>query len=162
PRGVVLEGGRFRLPGCDPGKTYRVFLLDAVSEPISLRSVVDDGRQFFLWGLGGDLQARFGALAEISAAKAEGGELTLRRQPCGSARVRLRDAAGKPSRVIPWVELEVVPDRGKREGERAALAPSGLPVSGKTPMTPDAEGRLTVRGLIPGATYRLKAYDLRA
>jgi hypothetical protein len=29
-------------------------------------------------------------------------------------------------------------------------------------MTPDAEGRLTVRGLIPGATYRLKAYDSRA
>jgi hypothetical protein len=161
PRGAVLADGHFELPGCDPDRTYRVLVLDGA---VNVRPVG-------LTGGGGSSMGKVkpkpveepkaGAVVEISPAKARGGELTVRLQPCGSARVRLVDAAGKPSRVIPWVELEVVPDRGKHEGEWAILTPRGMPVGGKDPLTPDAEGVVTVRGLIPGATYRLRAHDGR-
>jgi hypothetical protein len=167
PSGLILKDGRFELRGCDPERTYRVFVVDAAggSGGLAYAGVMPAGAlrvRPFGGNLPGDFKASAAAVVEISAARAKGGELTVRLQPCGSAQIRLVDAAGKPSRVIPWVELEVVPERGKQEGERAALAPWALAVSGKTPMTPDAEGRLTIRGLIPGATYRLKAYDFRA
>jgi RNA polymerase sigma factor (sigma-70 family) len=162
PRGVVLEKGVFELRGCDPERTYRVFAVDAAGALGGVGAFDGMGKMMVARQLVGEFQARAGAVVELSAAKAKGGELTVQLQPCGSAQIRLRDAAGKPSRATPWVELEVVPDRGKLEGERAALAPRGFIGLGKTPMTPDKEGRLTVRGLVPGATYRLKAYDFRA
>jgi hypothetical protein len=87
--------------------------------------------------------------------------LTIELQPCGSAQVRLRDAGGKPSRTFTWLELEVTPDQGKAPGERAPLT-GAMPGTFRTEMKPDAEGRLTVRGLIPGATYRLYAFDFHA
>jgi hypothetical protein len=157
--------GRFELPGCDPGATYRVYLLDAtMSAQITFRgAAVPTGRRLRTMG---HVEARAGAVADISAAKAKGGELTIQLQPCGTAQVRLLDAAGKPSsRKAPWVELQVTPDRGKVEGERATILGLFLPYAGKPvrlPLSPDAEGRVTIRGLIPGATYRMKAYDYRA
>jgi RNA polymerase sigma factor (sigma-70 family) len=175
PRGLILTDGRFELPGCDPDRVYRVFALDTTGGSGGGRVWIADGPRPAIRplvkprmapagfrSLEGYLQGTAGAVAEISAAKALGGELTIRLQPCGSARIRLRDAAGKPLRVVAWVELEVTPDRGKVPGERAPLTPWVVPVGRKTPMTPDAEGRLTVRGLIPGATYRLRTHDFRA
>ncbi len=163
PHGLILENGRFELPGCDPEKTYRVYLLDAMFRGgiMTAPRRLDGAFRKYLGGMMGEVEAHAGAVAEISAAQAKGGELTLRLQPCGTAQVRLLDAAGKPSRALPWVELEVVPGRGKLQGERATL---GLPMRHpkNAPLAPDAEGRVKVRGLIPGATYRLRAFDYRA
>jgi RNA polymerase sigma factor (sigma-70 family) len=161
PHGLIVENGRFELPGCDPDKTYRVYLLDAmIHAGIYAGLRADAPFRKTLNGMMGEVDAKAGAVAEISAAKAKGGELTIRLQPCGTAQVRLRDADGKPARAVPWVELEVIPDRGKLLGERATL---GLPMRHPqgAPLAPDAEGRVTVRGLIPGATYRLRAFDFR-
>jgi hypothetical protein len=169
--GTPLNDGRFELPGCDPDRTYRIYALDAIglassSMPPGFAS----------------LEANFGAMADISAAKAKGGEVTVRLQPCGAVEIRLRDAAGKPSPALPWAELEVVPDRGKLEGERGSAVEIPKKVKAKAPPRPGAkgdkagrlempkrsgepkprpktDGRVTVRGLIPGATYRLRALD---
>jgi RNA polymerase sigma factor (sigma-70 family) len=159
PRAALLGKGSFELPGCDPDRTYRVLVVDTA---VNVRPAGLTG------GGGGGVgnakprpaeEPKAGAVVEVSAAKARGGELTVQLQPCGSAQVRLLDATGKPSRVTPWVEVEVVPERGKLQGERAILTPRGVAVRGKNPLTPDAEGVVTVRGLIPGATYRLRARD---
>jgi RNA polymerase sigma factor (sigma-70 family) len=169
--GTPLNDGRFELPGCDPDRTYRIYVLDAVG--LASYSMVPGYAS---------LEANFGAMADISAAKAKGGEVTVRLQPCGAVAIRLRDAAGKPSPVLPWVELEVVPDRGKLEGERGPVVEIPKKVKAKAPPRPGAkgdeagrlempkltgepkprpkmDGRVTVRGLIPGATYRLRALD---
>jgi RNA polymerase sigma factor (sigma-70 family) len=162
PHGLIVENGRFELPGCDPDKTYRVYLFDAMFHSgVGAYRRLDASPRKTLGGMMGEVDARAGLVAELSAAKAKGGELTIRLQPCGTAQVRLLDAAGKPSRAVPWVELEVVPDRGKLQGERATL---GLPTRAPAgaPLAPDAEGRVNVRGLIPGATYRLYAFDFQA
>src|SRR5262249_54558264 len=121
---------------------------------------VDAPPSRILGGMMGEVEARAGAVADLSAAKARGGELTIKLQPCGTAQGRLLDAAGKPSSAVPLVALEGAPDRGKLEGERAPL---GLPgrARGQPALPPDAEGRVTVRGLIPGATYRLKTFNVR-
>jgi RNA polymerase sigma factor (sigma-70 family) len=163
PHGLIVENGRFELHGCDPDKTYRVYLLDAMFHSgVGSYRRLDGTPRKTLGGMMGNVDAHAGAVAEISAAQVKDGELTVRLQPCGTAQVRLLDAAGKPSRAVPWVELEVVPDRGKLQGERATLGvPAQAPGRGN-PLTPDAEGRVTVRGLIPGATYRLYAFDFQA
>src|SRR5262249_12665285 len=70
--GVVLplpvHGGRYELPGCTPGWVYPVLFLDAVNG----------------WGAAVDLTAGRGAGPEVKLAR------------CGSARVRLLDAKGRP------------------------------------------------------------------
>jgi RNA polymerase sigma factor (sigma-70 family) len=164
PRGMSFTHGRFELRGCDPARTYRVFVLDVVGGSIEYSPLEGAGRLRMSKALSGNFLAKAAAVVEVSAAKAKGGELTVRLQPPGSAQLKLRDAAGKPSRIVPFVELEVTPDRGPVQGERAAVTEGGGPVvvGFKTAMTPDAEGRLTIRGLVPGATYRLLAYDFRA
>jgi RNA polymerase sigma factor (sigma-70 family) len=160
PHGLMIVDGQFELPGCDPDKTYRVYLLDAM-----FRSGVMPARRLdaplsrSLGGMVGEVEAKAGAMVDLSVAK--GGKVTIQLQPCGAAEIRLLDAAGKPSNSsVPWVELQVLPGRGKLEGERATL---GLPVPtrGKSARSPDAEGRVTVRGLIPGATYQLKTFNPR-
>jgi RNA polymerase sigma factor (sigma-70 family) len=161
PLVLPVKDGRFELPGCDPEKTYRVFVLDVPASPGRLNDT-PAGRRMVI---GGDFRvsrARAAAMVELSAAKARDGELTIQLQPCGTARVRLRDAGGKPSSVLAWLELEVTPDRGAVQGERANLGHPNPASLGNTPLAPDKDGVVTLGGLVPGATYRFKAFDFRA
>src|SRR5262249_37325481 len=166
----VLEpkDGVFELPGCDPGKTYRVLIVDDTREPdwkggpmpigggkVAVLPSAPNGL-----GLLKDTPGRVGALVEISAKKANGKPLTVKLQPCGKAEVRFVDADGKAARVVPWLELLVTPKQGKLPAEWMQLGrPNISPQPGL--LTPDKEGRLTISGLIPGATYRLRGYDER-
>jgi RNA polymerase sigma factor (sigma-70 family) len=161
PHLLPIKEGRFELRGCDPDKTYRVFMLDI---PAGRGGIywTPAGQRFQVAGDFGMTQARAGIMAEVSAAKAKDGGLTIKLEPCGIAKVRLLDAAGQPSRTVGWLELEVTPDRGKLQGERAVLGPPSPIIAGKTPLTPDKNGVVTLRGLVPGATYRFKTFDFRA
>ena len=86
----------------------------------------------------------------------------MRLAPCGSAKVRFVDGDGKPiAKHKPWVQLIVTPGlpsneaikEGKLSAEAVTLISQYLddnePHAG-------ADGVLTLEGLIPGATYRIK------
>jgi RNA polymerase sigma factor (sigma-70 family) len=130
--------GRFALPGFDPEKAAPAYFLDAEHE----------------WG----------AAVELSGKQA-GEELTIRLQPCGRARARFVGPDGKPVAGLnvllyfhllmtpgmpesrsqrheqleaDWVQLQIIDDKHYADG----------------PLT-DADGRVILPDLIPGAPYRI-------
>jgi RNA polymerase sigma factor (sigma-70 family) len=160
PRAQPLHDGRFVLRGCDPEATYRIFVVDAAPGMAGLK-LGKPGMNVLnvLDGRTGHFEAKFAAVAEVSAAKAKGGEVTVKLQPCGTAELRVLDNAGKPAKLDPWLEMELTPDRGKARGQRLSFGPPMPLLKGKTPLVPDAKGWVRIRGLIPGATYRLMGTD---
>ena len=105
-----------------------------------------------------------GAAIEVSGKPTGNEPLTIRLAPCGSARIRLIDSAGKPiAGYRAALQIVVTPGRfqcdfdGSVRGEDlAADAGPGLGYSSYMGGPPtDAMGWATFTGLIPGATYRL-------
>jgi RNA polymerase sigma factor (sigma-70 family) len=160
-RGLVIEDGKFELKGCDPERMYRIYLMDApagVSADASDRDTAPLPRVRGLDNFLRDAEKRLGALAEVSAKQAAGKPLRIKLAPCTSARVRIVDAKGMPSKHQLWPELIVTPVRGAFLEESVWLG--GLVRAGETPaLRPDAEGWVTIPALIPGATYRLVGPD---
>jgi RNA polymerase sigma factor (sigma-70 family) len=126
--------GRFELRGCDPAATYRVAFLDAAGEQ--------------------------GAVVEVAGKQAGNEPVTVRLAPCGRAVARLvsRDVAPFRKRQVK-VDLIITP--GARGGDHRGpmadevwLAYADPRHYGTEPRT-DEKGRLTLPGLIPGATYRI-------
>jgi RNA polymerase sigma factor (sigma-70 family) len=178
-RVLRLEKGEFELRGCDPEQTYRLYVTDAPPEagPASVRST-DAGQVVNVLFRGG--KDRLGASFDLRAKDTGGKPLTVRLAPCGSAEVCFVDEKGKPARARPWLELRVTPGQGKGDAEwlkvgmppdaRELMRVPGVSAKGKVTLNaqdkgpylvPDAQGRLTVPALIPGATYRLRGYDER-
>jgi RNA polymerase sigma factor (sigma-70 family) len=160
---IYVTGGRFEIPGCDPANTYRLTFLEhphAVGLVMGVESVKGSG-QLWLRELLGN-KGRLGAVAHISAAEAARKPVTVRMAPCGSVRLRFRDAAGKPvAKYTPWLQLVVTPGPTIYEAlERKTLAAEVVTLAGRyaEPTDPhtDAKGFLTYDGLIPGAIYRVK------
>jgi hypothetical protein len=106
-----------------------------------------------------------GAVAEISARGAGGKPVAVKLAPCESAEVRVVGADGKAVTQKLWLELLVTPgpsgprsrEQGKPAAETALLATPYSLRGEKSPVAPDADGKITIPGLIPGATYRLTA-----
>jgi hypothetical protein len=145
--------GRFELHGLDPERSAPAYFLDADHE----------------WG----------ATLEASG-KLAGEDLTIRLQPCGRAMARLVGPDDKPvAKVDAWPEIVVTP--GPPESSRdpkdwtelsadAAVLAAVDPKHYRLKQRPlsDAEGRVTMPDLIPGASYRLldrsdpqKGYQVR-
>ena len=134
--------GIFELHGLDPEKPTRVSFLDA--------------------------DHRWGATVEISA-KQTGENVLVHLQPCGQAQARLVGPDGKPVvKVFP--QFEIVGTPGPHEWDRRKESQSMLAADGaympnvdrihywKGPYT-DAQGRITLPALIPGALYRISDYS---
>jgi len=132
--------GLFELHGVDLEKPTRVSFLDAEH----------------LWG----------ATVEISAKQA-GEDVLVRLQPCGQAKARFVGPDGKPvAKVFPWFEILGTPgphewDRRKEPQSMLAADAASMPNvdrihywKGPGPLT-DAQGRITLPALIPGALYRI-------
>src|SRR5262249_31957082 len=134
-RSREAKDGVFDLPGCDPEKATQVFFLN------------DAGSA--------------GAVVDLSGKQA-GEPVTVRLQRCGSAVARVVDGSGSPlagARV--HLEIPLTPgvsfwdeEPGGKESADVAFA-SVLDRRHNIGMTTDAAGRVTLPGLIPGATYRL-------
>jgi RNA polymerase sigma factor (sigma-70 family) len=131
-----ITDGRFELPGCDPDKGVPVFFL-----------APRDG---------------LGAVVELPGKQPAGDPITVRLQRCGSATIRFADKKGKPqARFEPTVSLVLTP----------GISLTGEPVLDKGVGTDvgylprelvsraDAEGRMTLGNLIPGATYRVVDWE---
>lgn len=136
--GVPARGGRFAFTGCDPERSYIALVLD--------------------------LGRRLGAALTISGKQA-GDEVTIRLAPCGAARARLLDGKGQPlADEIPELRAVLVPgphgiDKKHPEvllaEEGTIRYPDHLSMTYHNREKTDAEGRVTMLGLVPGATYRI-------
>ncbi len=166
---VMATGGTFELANCDPEKTYRIFVLDAPPLRGSQGPPGNAEDRFYVLNryLGPN---RLGAVVEISPGKAAEKPVAVKLARCSSAEVRFLDAKGKPVRQRFWLELLVTPGpslrKSREEGKPAAEAqllaalPADLP-GDDAPFTADAEQRVRIPSLIPGATYRIKAVTAR-
>jgi hypothetical protein len=184
---VLVRDGKFEIPGCDPDRTYRAFVLDlpgkavgAAGEirpgmPVAAPKVIRVTDDPALWTEGRGLigqaglvnsvlepaKGRVGSAVQLSAKEMAKGPITVKLAPCQSAEIRFTDEKSKPRKHGVWLELLVAPERGKLSAESMILGspiPTG-PSRGKT-LVSDDEGRLTIPALIPGATYRLKGVNV--
>ncbi|HYT92279.1 MAG TPA: hypothetical protein VEL76_26430, partial [Gemmataceae bacterium] len=173
---IEVRDGKFEVPGCNPNKKHRVFILD-----ISGEAAPERAGQFRLPAtlppLLANAKGRLGASVELSA-KPGNEPITVRLTPCGSAEVGVVDDKGKPAKANLWLEMIVTPARGQGGPEWVTLGGPGEmyrplaspPLSRRGPQSanwalsalrPGADGRLTIPALIPGATYRLRIFDAR-
>jgi RNA polymerase sigma factor (sigma-70 family) len=165
---IEIDNGHWELRGCDPERTYHVLFLATPDRPELVRT---------LEGVGSDVRlmlpklmgpkVKFGASLEISAKNAGKEPLQVRLKPTGSARLHLVNTPGKPApQLEPSLEVVVTPglpfaaalETGALAGETVYLAERLTP-AGKQPGNGDPPGTLTVHGLIPGATYRVRQFQ---
>jgi hypothetical protein len=137
-----LQDGAFAIPVLDPDMTYRLHFLDA--------------------------EKNLGGVAELKGKQAGKEEVTVRLTPCGEAWARFADDKGKPLADYRPVLTMLLPPGPHTVPKDLRGVVAGTVISRhwlwaghldpgryrKGPQT-DAEGRVTLSGLIPGATYRL-------
>jgi protocatechuate 3,4-dioxygenase beta subunit len=113
-----------------------------------------------------DPKGRMGATARFSGRSMTQGPITVRLEPCGTAKARLvgPDGMPLPGFAQPWlISMDVTPQGTAGPNGRN---PNPLPADGDLltridpvnyPQDPaaDAQGRIAFPALIPGATYRL-------
>jgi RNA polymerase sigma factor (sigma-70 family) len=143
-RPLPAPGGQFVLPGCEEGRIYQVLFLDA--------------------------ERRLGAVAELTADPRQP-PAVVPLQACGQATVRFVDANGRPlaNQVLtPFVLLEPdIPagDEAARTRRSAEAVPHETawadPLAYSHCLGPhtEADGRITLTGLVPGVRYGLTQWD---
>ncbi len=162
---IEIHDGHWELRGCDPQRSYHVLFVATPDKPQLVRTfeAVGSNLRLMLPQLMG-LKIKFGASREVSAKNAGKKPLEVRLKPTGSARLHLANAQGKPApQLVPSLELVVTPgptfaaalETGAMAGETVYLAERLTP-AGKQPGNGDPPGTLTIHGLIPGATYRVR------
>ena len=134
-----MKSGRFEVHGLDPDAKVPVYFLDP--------------------------HHKLGATVSFSGKSAVGGPVTVRLQPCGTAKARLVDASGKPIagyRGSALISMVVTPGpdpvrQQKNEtrllGDVASLAAIDS-INYKDGPVSDAQGQIIFPALVPGAIYR--------
>jgi RNA polymerase sigma factor (sigma-70 family) len=133
---LPVDHGKFELPGCDPDRALPVYFLDAANQ--------------------------LGAMVKLSGKDVGAKAPTVKLQPCGSVTARFLDAEGKPlanrdtflelalnDGVSFWDSLtadKVVADE---------VSMRGLDAKRYQKLQTDAQGRVTLPTLIPGARFVL-------
>ena len=141
----TARDGRFELNGLDPDAETSVYFFEPRRE--------------------------FGATAHLSGESAAGGPVTVRLEPCGTAKARLVDPGGKPVEKYtnPFMFQMVIASgifalHSQEKGDHLAPEQELLgridPAHYVNGPVSDAQGRIALPALIPGATYRL--YDRTA
>lgn len=131
---VKVRGDRFELHGCDPDETLTVMFFDAAND----------------WG----------ATARLSAREAGEKPVKVRLAPCGSARARFLDRAGKPlANFFPGLFLVLAPPQGDTLAARLMIV---SPFRRTLALQTDKDGCCTFDTLIPGATYEFGHAEIEA
>ncbi|MGP0065668.1 MAG: hypothetical protein ACLQGP_18950 [Isosphaeraceae bacterium] len=141
----IMHAGRFEIHGLAPDAEVPVYYFDP--------------------------KRNLGGVANLSGKSAAGGPMTVRLEPCGSARARFVGPGGKPvAGRLPrgFMVFSMVVTPGPRRGPASDKA--GLlyadeadltvvdPTHYERELASDADGRITLPVLIPGATYRFTDY----
>jgi hypothetical protein len=135
PRALPIRNGRFELPGCIPGRTYPVLLFDAARA--------------------------LAAVAEVRVPGAGEAPPTIRLAPCGTAEVRLVDAADRPlAGQRPRVYLRLDCDRPAEEPASRqrpdTIFQSWIDPSHYLPgPATDTAGTVSLPALVPGLDYKV-------
>ena len=141
---LPVRDGTFELHGLDPDAVVPCYFLDAKNE--------------------------LGATLEASGRLALGGPVEVRLQPCGTARARFLDPEGKPvagrgrgdfSMVVtpgPPRMSQAPADRVLLSADEELMANLDRLHYWNAPGS-DADGRITLPSLIPGALYRVVDYS---
>ncbi len=138
-----VHNGRFEIHGLEPDQEIPVYFLDP--------------------------NRKLGGVVNLSGKSAAGGPVTVRLEPCGAARARVVDPGGKPvaGRLINLIVVMVVTlgPSGSPANDNSGILPADAgnltgvdPVNYPNELSPDADGRITLPALIPGATYRVLDY----
>ncbi len=134
-----VKSGRFEIHGLDPDAEVPVYFLDP--------------------------HHKLGAAVNFSGKSAAGGPVTVRLQPCGTAKARLVDASGKPivgypgSSLISMVVTPGPSPNPQQQTETRLIADQGAlagidSINYTDSLVSDALGRIAFPALVPGATYR--------
>ena len=113
-------------------------------------------------------ERKLGAAVNLSVKSAAGGPVTVRLEPCGSARGSLVDSDGNPiARPVRERRITMVVTAGPagnnfpNPNDKTSLPSADEydltiidPINYEKEQAPDAAGRITLPVLIPGATYR--------
>ena len=142
-----VHNGHFAIHGLDPDAEVPVFFLDA--------------------------KGKRGGVVKLSGKSAAGGPVTVRLQPCGGAKARLVDANGNPvagALLRGYMVFSMVvtpgPPRGPASNKAGLLTSDDADLSVidtvnyASELATDADGRITLPVLIPGATYRFIDYTV--
>ena len=163
---ITVHDGHWELRGCDPERTYHLLFLacpDKFGQAADIEEVGSNLRLLLPALLGP--KNNLGAVADIPAKKTGGEPVEVRLKPTGSARLHVLDATGRPIPGFhPGLELVITPgptfpealEKGVMAGESVYLA--GMFGEGIPSAPSDPPGAITLEGLIPGATYRLRQF----
>ncbi len=153
PDGKPVKSAVVYHPGSLQDQGDRAYFFDHSPVPLAVK-----GGAFTLTGLDPkaetpvyvlDRQHEVGGRVVVSA-KSVGEDVTVKLQPCARAKARVVDAAGKPQagHYLAGLRLLLAPD------DRVFLMQGDVMGRWGTAGYSDKDGRLTIPGLIPGATYR--------
>ncbi len=142
PPKIKVRDGRFEIPGCDPEQPFTFYFLDR--------------------------EHQLGATVELSGKSNRNGPVTVQLQKCGSATVRFKDAQGKPvAGHYPSNDALLVlsgtadyPGADTHAGDSVLY--TNLDADRSRGFYSDADGRLTLISLVPGAKYWLSGTSFTA
>jgi RNA polymerase sigma factor (sigma-70 family) len=133
-----VKDGRFRLPGWDPARAEPVYFLSP--------------------------ELGVGGIARLDPKRAADKDLTVKLQKCGAAKARFVDEEGKPLTDLQ-ISVEIPISSGASFFDRDALVKAEVTADAAwlgnldhkqhNRLRTDAEGRLVLPGLLPGARHRL-------
>jgi hypothetical protein len=133
---LPIEQGKFELPGCDPDRALPVYFLDAANQ--------------------------LGAMVMLSGKDVGAKAPTVKLQPCGSVTARFLDAQGKPlAKMDTFLELPLNEGVSFWDSLRSDKVVADevsmrlLDAKRYHQLQTDAQGRVTLPTLIPGARFVL-------
>jgi hypothetical protein len=169
-RGKVRKG-RFELHGLDQGVETPVYFFDPKRK---LGATVDlSSKSIGLMTIANRTgRVEVGATIAFSDKSMARGPITVRLEPCGAARARFVDPEGTPAtgRLPREISIRMVvtpgPPRSRAPEQAGLLFADDAElnqvdsINYQNELVADAEGRVTLPVLIPGATYRFVDYGV--
>jgi protocatechuate 3,4-dioxygenase beta subunit len=162
----IARNGRFEIHGLDPNVETPVYFLEPKRKLGA--TVVFSGKSVALMTIATRTgRVGVGATAGFSGESMGRGPVTVRLEPCGAAKGRLINPDGKPVagwRIRPNLTTMVVtpgPTSSLATVKEGVLfADEGAltvidPTNHGNPLVSDADGRIVLPALIPGAIYRI-------